>query len=89
MADESHLLLLFDLPGLVNNGMLAATTINIPGVTIPFQRAAVEDLQIGHSYTAITAVGEEHAVRIKTKVPVEQFQGVLKLVGFVRSAIGR
>ncbi len=84
MADESHLLMLLDLPGLMRNGMLAATTINIPGVAIPFQRAAVEDLQISPSYTAVTAVGEEHAVRIKTKVPVEQFQGVLKLVGFVR-----
>ncbi len=89
MADESHLLMLLDLPGLVRNGMLAATTINIPGFAIPFQRAAVEDLQISPSYTAVTAVGEEHAVRIKTKVPVEQFQGVLKLVGFAQSIHGR
>ena len=78
--------MLFDLPGMVNNGMLAATTI--PGLPVPFQRAAVEDLQIGRSYTGITAVGEEHAVRIKTKVPVEQFQGVLKLVNFVQSIRG-
>lgn len=84
MADESHLLLLLDLPGLVKNGMLAATTINIPGVAIPFQRAAVEDLQITPSYTATSAVGEAHALRIKTKIPVEQFHGVLKLVGFVQ-----
>ena len=87
LAEESHLLVLFDLPGLVNNAMLAATTI--PGIPIPFQRAAVEDLQIARSYTAISAVGEEHAVRIKTKVPVEQFQGVLKLVNFVQSMRGR
>ena len=87
MAEESHLLLLLDLPGLVRNGMLAATTINIPGVAIPFQRAAVEDLQISPSYTAISAVGEAHAVRIKTKVPVEQFQGVLKLVGDRRAGV--
>ena len=86
LAEESHLLVLFDLPGLVNNAMLAATTI--PGIPIPFQRAAVEDLQISRSYTAISAVGEEHAVRIKTKVPVEQFQGVLKLVNFVQSMRG-
>jgi hypothetical protein len=84
LAEEAHLLLLFDLPSLVNNGMLAATTLNIPGVSIPFERAAVEELQIGHSYTAISAAGEEHAVRIKTKVPVEQFQGVLKLVEFLQ-----
>lgn len=86
LAEESHLLVLFDLPGLVYNGMLAATTI--PGIPVPFQRAAVEDLQIGRSYTAISAVGEEHAVRIKTMVPVEQFQGVLKLVNFVQSIRG-
>ena len=89
MASDSHLLMLLDLPGLVRNGMLAATTINIPGVAIPFQRAAVEDLQISPSYTAISAVGEAHAVRIKTKVPVEQFQGVLKLVGFVQTIRGQ
>ncbi len=86
LAEESHLLVLLDLPGMVNNGMLAATTI--PGIPIPFQRAAVEELQIVRSYTAISAVGEEHAVRIKTKVPVEQFQGVLKLVNFVQSLRG-
>ena len=86
LAEESHLLVLLDLPGLVNNGMLAATTI--PGIPVPFQRAAVEDLQIARSYTAISAVGEEHALRIKTKVPVEQFQGVLKLVGFFQSIRG-
>ncbi len=88
LAAESHVLMLFDLPGMVSQGLLAATTINIPGLPVPFQRAAVEDLQIGRSYTAMTAVGEVHAVRIKTKVPVEQFQGVLKLVGFVQSLRG-
>ncbi len=86
LAEKSHVLLLLDLPGLVNNGMLAATTI--PGIPVPFERAAVEDLQIGHSYTAISAVAEEHAVRIKTKVPVEQFRGVLKLVEFYQSIHG-
>ncbi len=86
LAEESHLLLLLDLPGLVNNGMLAATTI--PGIPVPFERAAVEDLQIGHSYTATSAVAEGHAVRIKTKVPVEQFRGVLKLVEFYQSIHG-
>ena len=86
LAEDAHLLVLFDLPGMVTNGMLAATTI--PGLPIPFQRAVVEDLQIARSYTAISAVGEEHAVRIKTKVPVEQFKGVLKLVNFVQSIRG-
>jgi len=82
LAKEAHLLVLFDLPGLVNNALLAATTI--PGVPIPFQRAAVEDLKITRSYTATTAVGEPHALRIQTNVPVEQFQGVMKLVEFVQ-----
>lgn len=82
LADEAHLLVLFDLPGLVNNALLAATTI--PGVPVPFERAAVEDLQITRSYTATTAVGEEHSLRIQTNIPVEQFQGVMKLVEFVQ-----
>ncbi len=86
LAEKSHVLVLFDIPGLVNQGLLAATTI--PGIPIPFQRAAIEDLQIGRSYTATTVVSEGHSVRIKTKVPVEQFQGVLKLVGFFQSLRG-
>ncbi len=86
LTAESHLLMLFDLPGLVSQGLLAATTI--PGIPVPFQRAAVEDLQIARSYTATTAVGEEHALRIKTRIPVEQFQGVLKLVSFAQSIHG-
>ncbi len=87
LASEAHLLVLLDLPGLVNNGLLAATTI--PALPVPFQRAAVENLKITRSYTATTAVGEGHAVRVRTKVPVEQFQGIVKLVGFVQSLRGR
>lgn len=86
LAAESHLLMLIDLPGMVSQGLLAATTI--PGIPVPFQRAAVEDLNIDRSYTATTAVGEEHAVRIKTRIPVEQFQGVMKLVNFAQSIHG-
>ena len=82
LADQAHLLVLFDLPGLISNAMLAATTV--PGIPVPFERAAVEDLQITRSYTATTAVGEDHALRIQTNVPVEQFQGVMKLVEFVQ-----
>lgn len=83
MPAEAHGLLLLDLPGLVNNGLLAATMI--PGIPpLPFTRESVEGLMIERSYSATSVVGEEHAVRVTSQIPVEQFQGVVKLVYLIR-----
>ena len=89
LADEAHMLVLFDLPGMVNNGLIAATTLKGLPFPLPIQKSAVEALQITRSYSATTAVGEDHAVRVHTQIPVEQFQGVMKLVGFFQSLRGR
>ena len=86
LSEEAHLLVLLDLPGLVSNGLLAASSV--PGIPIPIKREAVEELEITRSYTSTSAVGEEHALRIQTKVPVKQFQGVMKLVGFFQQLQG-
>jgi hypothetical protein len=80
VAEEAHALLLLDLPGLVSNALLAATSI--PAIPLPIKKEAIEELQITRSYIATSAVGEEHALRIQVNVPAEQFRGVMKLVGF-------
>ena len=78
-VEEAHALVLLDLPGLVSNGLLAATSI--PGIPLPIKKEAVEELQITRSYLTVSAVGEKHALRIECNVPTEQLRGVMKLVG--------
>ncbi|MFO1006545.1 MAG: hypothetical protein U0929_11335 [Planctomycetaceae bacterium] len=85
-VEEAHALLLLDLPGLVTNGLLAATSI--PGIPLPIKKEAVEELQITRSYLTVSAVGEKHALRIECNVPAEQLRGVMKLVGLFQQMRG-
>lgn len=85
-VEEAHALLLLDLPGLVSNGLLAATSI--PGIPLPIKKEAVEELQITRSYLTVSAVGEKHALRIECNVPAEQLRGVMKLVGLFQQMRG-
>lgn len=87
LPEEAHLLVLLDLPGLVYNGLLAATTI--PDAPVPFTKETVEALQIIRSYSTTTAVGDEDSMHITTRIPVAQFQGIMKLVMFGQSIRGR
>lgn len=80
---EAHLLVLLDLPGLVTNGMLAATTI--PDAPVPFSKETVEALQISRSYLTVTAVGGEDTMHVTTRIPATQFQGIVSLVMFAQS----
>lgn len=73
------MILLLDLPGLVSNGLLAATSI--PAIPLPIKKEAVEELNITRSYLETAVVAEEHTMRIEVNIPVEQFRGVMKLVG--------
>ena len=86
LAEEAHALLLLDLPGLVSNGLLAATSI--PAIPLPIKKEAVEELQITRSYTAVSAVAEKHSLRFDVIVPTEQFRGVMKLVGLFQQLQG-
>lgn len=84
---EAHLLVLLDLPGLIANGMLAATTI--PDAPVPFSKESVEALQITRSYLTVTAVGGEDSMHVTTRIPVAQFQGIMKMVMFGQSFRGQ
>lgn len=83
LPKEAHLIAMFDLPGFITSGMLAATSI--PGLPVPFQKSAIEDLQITRSYSLTAAVGDGDTMLITTRIPVQQIQGIMKLVMFVRS----
>lgn len=83
LPEETHLTVLFDLPGLFSHGLIAAT--DIPGLPVPFEKSQVEDLQITRSYLTVTAVGGSDTLHVTTRIPVEQAQGIMKLVPFVQS----
>ena len=83
LPEEAHLLVLLDLPGLVYNGMLAATTI--PDAPVPFSKETVEALEITRSYSTVTAVGGEDSMHVITRIPAAQFQGIMKMVMFGQS----
>ena len=87
LPPEAHLLVLLDLPGLIANGMLAAATI--PDAPVPFSKESVEALQITRSYLTVTAVGGEDSMHVTTRIPVAQFQGIMKMVMFGQSFRGQ
>jgi hypothetical protein len=87
LPDEAHLLVLLDLPGLIANGMLAATTI--PDAPVPFSQETVEALEISRSYLTVTAVGGEESMHVTTRIPAAQFQGIMKMVMFAQSFRGQ
>ncbi|RLS57015.1 MAG: hypothetical protein DWH91_05315 [Planctomycetota bacterium] len=81
-AEKAHGLLILDLPGLLSNGLLVATSI--PGIPVPFTKEAVEELAIERSYSTTAISSEDGVVRVHCRIPTTQFQGLVKLGMFVR-----
>jgi hypothetical protein len=51
---------------------------------IPIDADQVKDLQSKPSYFGLSAATEPQGLRVKTVIPVEQMQGIAKIVQFVQ-----
>jgi hypothetical protein len=80
LAPKSNLVVLFDIPGTV--ARIMAMVVESQTVPIPVDPDAVKELQTKPSYFGLSAAAEPQGLRVKTVVPVEQMQGIAKIVKF-------
>lgn len=76
-------LLLLDLPGLVVQGLKMATVI--PGLPIQINADQLDNLKFEKSYIGISAATEKNAIRVKSRLPVEQVQAMVAVGMFIQS----
>ncbi len=84
LAPKSNLLVLWDIPGTV--AKIMAMVVESQTVPLPIDPDAVKELQSKPSYFGLSAAGEPQGLRVKTVVPVEQMQGIAKIVKFVKDS---
>lgn len=78
LSDKANVVVLFDLPGTVAKAItLVAESGLLP---IPLDPAVMKGVDIKPSYLGFSLATEPQGVRVKTSIPVEQAQGVAKLV---------
>lgn len=78
LSEKANLLVLFDLPGTVAKAItLVAESGLLP---IPLDPAVMKGVEIKPSYLGVSVATEPQGVRIKTNIPVEQAQGIARLV---------
>ncbi|MFG0332829.1 MAG: hypothetical protein ACF8TS_05645 [Maioricimonas sp. JB049] len=79
IVEEPNLLVLLDLPGLAVKGMKIAATV--PSLNLPVTPEMVQGMASPPSYLTFAIKAEESALRCQTRLPVQQPQGIMRLVG--------
>jgi hypothetical protein len=78
LSDKANMIVLFDLPGTVAKAMtLVAESGALP---IPLDPDVMKGVEIKPSYLGFSLTTEPQGLRAKTHIPVEQAQGVARLV---------
>lgn len=82
---SANMMFLLDLPRLATAAMsLAVEHGQLP---IPFSKESLAELKMDPSYFAVGLKMGERSVRVDTRVPIEQFQGIARLVKFVQDSM--
>lgn len=79
MEEEPNLLVLLDLPGLAVKGLKVAATI--PSLNLPVTPEMVQGMASPTSYLTFAIKAEDNSLRCQTRLPAEQPQGIMRLVG--------
>lgn len=82
LGAKSNFLFLFDVPNTI--GKILGMVVDSGAVPIPLDGEAVKGLQGKPSYLGVSAATEPQGLRVKTHVPVEQMQGIAKIVQFAQ-----
>jgi hypothetical protein len=80
LGEKANLVVLFDLPSTIARAVTVVAEGNILPPTIPISPDMFKNLDIQPSYLGLSASTEPQGLRVKTSIPVEQVQGVAKLV---------
>ncbi len=85
LGPKANLVFLFDLANTIAKILGIAVENQLP---LPIDADAVKDLQGKASYFGVGAATEPQGLRVRTHVPVEQMQGVAKIVKFFQENMG-
>lgn len=78
LGDKSNLLVLFDLPGFV--GKAIELVVESGTLPIPVNVEGLRSLDLKPSFLGLSLATEPQGLRVKSSIPVEQAQGVAKIV---------
>jgi hypothetical protein len=86
LGSKSNLVILFD----VSNTIAKAVDLVVQSqlVPIPLDPDQIKGLQSKPSFFGLSAGTEPQGLRVKTLVPVEQMQGIARIVNFVQQMMG-
>jgi hypothetical protein len=89
LTAKSNLVFLLDLPNTIAKIVEVVVQAQILGPVLPIDADQVKELQSKPSYFGLSAGTEAQALRVKTVIPIEQMQGIAKIVMFVQQLRGQ
>jgi hypothetical protein len=85
LGAKSNLVVLVDLTNTI--AKIVDLVVQSQAVPIPLDAEQVKNLQQKPSFFGISAGTEPQGLRVKTVVPVEQMQGIARIVNFVQQSL--
>jgi hypothetical protein len=85
LGAKANLVFLFDVANTIAKILGIAVENQLP---IPLDADAVKDLQAKASYFGVGAATEPQGLRVRTHLPLEQMQGIAKIVKFFQPGAG-
>jgi hypothetical protein len=86
LGAKANVVFMFDLPNTI--AKILDLVVQAQVLPLPLDANQVKELQSKPSYFGISAGTEPQGLRVKTVVPVEQMQGMAKIVMFVQQLLG-
>ncbi len=80
LSPKANLVFLFDIANTISK--VVSMIVESQMLPIPLDADAVKELQSKASYLGISAGSEPQGLRVKTHIPVQQMQGIAKIVKF-------
>ena len=88
LTAKSNVVFLLDMPNTVAKILELVVQSQILGPVLQIDANQLKELQSKPSYFGLSAATEAQGLRVKTTIPVEQMQGIAKIVMFVQQLIG-
>ncbi|MBS0264987.1 MAG: hypothetical protein JSS02_23845 [Planctomycetes bacterium] len=86
LGAKANLVVLFDLPNTL--AKILDLVVQAQVLPLPLDPNQVKGLQSSPSYIGLSAGVEPQGLRVKTLIPVEQMQGIAKIVMFFQQTLG-
>ena len=86
LGAKANLVVLFDAPNTV--AKIVDLVMQSQAIPLPLDPEQVKNLQQKPSFFGLSAGTEPQGLRVKTQIPVEQMQGIAKIVNFVQQTLG-